>query len=76
MTLISNLRMKNSHRNINIMFYTTSVAQHKEIIIATSVLVYAIWVGTSNLFFLHGRPNPSIIVCPTSYSRPSLGPCY
>ena len=37
MTLISDSRMKNSYRNINIMFHATSTAQYREIIIATSL---------------------------------------
>ena len=38
-TLTFGSRMENSHRNINTLFHAISTMEHKEIIIATSVLV-------------------------------------
>jgi len=38
MTLTSDPRMENSHYNTNVFFHATSIAEHKKIIIATSVL--------------------------------------
>ena len=62
MILISNSRMENSHRNINIMFHATSTEQHKRTKIATSVLI-SCNMGQSVRFFLHARrSNPSITV--------------
>ena len=40
MTLISGLRIKNSNRNINILFHAIFTAEYKETIIATLVLIF------------------------------------
>ena len=66
--------MENSHRNIIIMFHTTSTAHHKEIIVATLVLD-SCNIDQNVRFFLHvGRPNSSITVMKykDSYSRKSI----
>jgi len=59
MTLIFDSWMKKFHHKTS-MFHAISIAQHKETIIATSVLVYCN-MDRSVLIFLHiRRPNPSI----------------
>ena len=40
MSLISDLRIKNSNRNINILFHAIFTAEYKETIIATLVLIF------------------------------------
>lgn len=59
----SGIRFKDEKfpRNINIMFYTTFTAPHKEIIIEISVFVFCN-MNQGVRFFLRKRSNPSITV--------------